>query len=201
MVAAHATIDTRSRILKAARRVFLRDGYQASLETVAEEAGVARRTLFYNFESKEKLLHEIVDEMTADSAPALSLAGSADLRTNLQRFAKAYVEAVTSPETLMIYRILLSGAPGLLEKMRVTVDRNFARIAEQLGDCFREQIVAGEMRAVNVRHAAEMFLAAIMGFARIQMMMGVAPDESSRAAYVRAAVDTFLDGVRAQVKR
>jgi AcrR family transcriptional regulator len=45
----------RSRILDAAREVFSRRGPAATMDEIAEEAGVARRTLFRYFPSKEEL--------------------------------------------------------------------------------------------------------------------------------------------------
>jgi TetR/AcrR family transcriptional regulator, mexJK operon transcriptional repressor len=185
----------RDAILSAARKVFLRDGYQASLDTIADEAGVARRTVFYQFGSKEELLREIVDAMTADAAPTLALDGDADIAANLQQFARAYVAAVTSPETLMLYRMIVFGAPSLLAKMRATVEHNFTRIAAQLAQYFKSQIAAGRMRDVNVDYAAEQFLTSILGFARIEIMLGIKPKMRRRADYVEATVQSFLEGV------
>lgn len=187
----------RNAILAAARKVFLRDGYQASLDTIAEVAGVARRTVFYQFGSKEQLLREIVDAMTADAAPKLTLDAEADIGATLLQFARSYVAAVTSAETLMLYRIIVFGAPNLLAKMRTTVERNTTLIATQLARYFEGQIAAGRVRKINVDYAAEQFLSAILGFARIEIMMGIKPKMHQRDSYVEATVNSFLDGVRA----
>ncbi len=49
--------DTRDRIIDAARRCFYRDGITATgVDTLAEEAGVSKRTLYNHFGSKDGLI-------------------------------------------------------------------------------------------------------------------------------------------------
>lgn len=55
---------TRERILAAARQIIVEEGYaRLSLERVAEQAGVARATIYYQFGSKAGLLDGLVGEM------------------------------------------------------------------------------------------------------------------------------------------
>src|SRR5258708_40233270 len=53
----------REMILGAAKTVFLRDGYGASLESIAEAAEVARQTVYNQFGSKEQLFAEVVQSV------------------------------------------------------------------------------------------------------------------------------------------
>jgi AcrR family transcriptional regulator len=49
--------QTRQRIADAGLKLFVKDGYEATtLEAIAAEAGISRRTFFYYFKSKEELL-------------------------------------------------------------------------------------------------------------------------------------------------
>jgi AcrR family transcriptional regulator len=58
-----AKADTRRRILAAARRVFLRDGYaDANLNEVANLAGVGKGTLYRHFENKGELYVAMLTE-------------------------------------------------------------------------------------------------------------------------------------------
>jgi AcrR family transcriptional regulator len=63
--------DTEERILVAASRLFVRDGYAATtLTAVAEEAGVAPRTVYVRFGTKAELLKRAVDvALVGDTAP------------------------------------------------------------------------------------------------------------------------------------
>ena len=73
---------TRDRILDAANRLFYAEGIRAvSLDTIAEKAGVTKKTLYYHFASKEELLEACLDRLYAE------LAGQRD------RFVSAALEA------------------------------------------------------------------------------------------------------------
>ncbi|MGV3551512.1 TetR/AcrR family transcriptional regulator [Rhizobium sp.] len=51
------TLSTRDRIVAAANRLFYREGIRAvSVDAVAEEAGLTKRSLYYHFRSKDDLI-------------------------------------------------------------------------------------------------------------------------------------------------
>jgi AcrR family transcriptional regulator len=57
------TMDTRRKILDAAQEVFSQNGYyMATMDMIAEKAGVAKGTLYYNFPSKVSLFTEVIKE-------------------------------------------------------------------------------------------------------------------------------------------
>ncbi|TQN43608.1 TetR family transcriptional regulator [Blastococcus colisei] len=59
---AHQAVATRRRIVEAAGRFFIRDGYAATtLQQIADEAGVAVQTVYFHFGNKRTLLKELVD--------------------------------------------------------------------------------------------------------------------------------------------
>jgi AcrR family transcriptional regulator len=52
--------QTRARMIEAAYRLFIRDGYDATtMQAVAEEAGVAVQTVYFTFRTKAGLLREV----------------------------------------------------------------------------------------------------------------------------------------------
>lgn len=53
---------TRRRILEAAYDLFYRDGFaRVGVDTIAAASGVTKRTLYYHFDSKDKLLAEVLE--------------------------------------------------------------------------------------------------------------------------------------------
>lgn len=59
--------DTRARILDAAAEHFMAKGYQrTSLEAIAASAGVTKATVLYHFESKDRLVAEMLEPLVAD---------------------------------------------------------------------------------------------------------------------------------------
>ena len=64
-------LENEERILRAARELFVRDGYQAAtLGAIADAAGVAHRTVYVRFGTKAALLKRVVDvALVGDLAP------------------------------------------------------------------------------------------------------------------------------------
>ncbi len=88
---------TRQRLLEAAARVFARNGLEgATTREIAREAQVNEVTLFRHFQTKEKLLSEVVQrtfDRQAESLAAQTPADDAvDLRAALRRYAQRYHE-------------------------------------------------------------------------------------------------------------
>lgn len=62
------TDRTRERILDAGFRLFFREGYaRASMDTIAAQAGVTKRTLYNHFVSKDQLLGAVVESQSRRS--------------------------------------------------------------------------------------------------------------------------------------
>jgi AcrR family transcriptional regulator len=68
--------ETRDKIIRAARDLFSQSGFHGvTLDDVAKQAGVARATVYYQFESKYGLLDSVVtDALQAKKAEGLRLA-------------------------------------------------------------------------------------------------------------------------------
>lgn len=74
--------QTRQRIADAGLRLFLEHGFETTtLDAIAEAAGIARRTFFHYFDSKEALLYAYEDEVEHSFRTAL-----ADLDSNTPPF-------------------------------------------------------------------------------------------------------------------
>jgi AcrR family transcriptional regulator len=64
--------QTRDAVLAAAGRVFAQRGFHAaSLDAIAEDAGVTRGAVYYNFADKEELFLELLDRRCAERAQDL----------------------------------------------------------------------------------------------------------------------------------
>ena len=81
--------DKRSTILRAAHKLFLRDGFSAtSMDAVTQEAGVSKATVYAHFDSKQRLFEALI-ELGSESAinPATTLVRSGgDPRHELHAF-------------------------------------------------------------------------------------------------------------------
>ena len=73
---------TRQHLLDAALEVFWRDGVtRASLQAIAQEAGVTRGALYWHFKNKEDLFETLFEQQYADFLPRLTTKPCATTKT------------------------------------------------------------------------------------------------------------------------
>ena len=106
--------ERKAQLLRVARRLFARDGYRgASMESIAEAAGVTKPVLYQHFSSKralyESLLANELGRLTKELETAFSQAGGNEER--LRRGFGAYVDFVDRNEDA--FRLLFTEALGL----------------------------------------------------------------------------------------
>ena len=72
-------LSTRERIVAAANTLFYREGIRSvSVDAVAEEAGITKRSLYYHFKSKDEILDAVIALRLANTAAMLSAWAEAD---------------------------------------------------------------------------------------------------------------------------
>jgi len=182
-------------ILSAGREVFLRDGQEASMDEIAALAGVARRTLFNQFGSKDALFEAILLKSSEESLPQLVIGASKDIRADLLDFANRYVTAITGETVVQIYRMLRGGGAKAAARLYKDQQTHYMGLRNMLAVYFADRIAAGEMIPFNVKFGAERFLASVVGMARVEVSLGIEPPTEDRANYVEDTVDRFLDGI------
>ena len=101
--------DTRAAILAAALQVAVRSGITgASMDQIAETAGVAKGSLYYNFNSKDAIFEELIRDGLGELATALATAAqrSEDGRTQLRALIPVTLERLRARPELA--RLLVS---------------------------------------------------------------------------------------------
>lgn len=118
--------ERRQRILEVAQRLLTRKGWRSiTLGQIAKEAGVSPAGLLHHFESKEQLLHAVLDARDAYDAAHVDLSG--DLIEQFQRSAERYEQV---PDLAGMFLVLLienldPEAPlhdRLLGRQRIAID-------------------------------------------------------------------------------
>ena len=94
---------TRQHLLDAALEVFWRDGVtRASLQAIAQEAGVTRGALYWHFKNKEDLFETLFEQQYADFFAAFNdqtLRDNQDVWTHLQHNLTAMFETLATRES------------------------------------------------------------------------------------------------------
>ena len=109
--------DTKKSIFEAAVTVFAKYGYKGALmDTIAEEAGVAKGTLYYHFKSKEEIfvftmeegIREIVDGVRSEAE------GMDNIIAKLTTICRVQLEMMKSKADF--FRVLFSQLMGLEDR-------------------------------------------------------------------------------------
>lgn len=104
----------RQAIVRAARELFLREGFGVGMDVIAAAAGVSKVTVYNHFGSKEALFTAVIagalDEPlgSASTAALDGLAEAEDLRTALIDAARAWVHAVRTNHDVTALRNLVA---------------------------------------------------------------------------------------------
>ncbi|GHF55991.1 TetR/AcrR family transcriptional regulator [Streptomyces griseosporeus] len=104
----------RQAIVRAARELFLREGFGVGMDAIAAAAGVSKVTVYNHFGSKEALFSAVIssaldEPLGGASADALAaLADAPDLRAALVEAARGWVRAVRANEDVAALRRLVA---------------------------------------------------------------------------------------------
>ena len=191
--------QTRTRILKAAQRMFASLGYDGTTtRDLAQAAGVAEGTLFRHFANKKAILIEVATqgwiEILTDLLTELSEMGSYKavaqvMRRRMWNFQK-------NADMMRVCFMEAQFHPELRDRIQSEVIDKMSDVAEAF---FQTAMDKGIYRPMNPKIVAQIFLGmfAIAGFSHNTMME---PDASPQAMQEMAEglADIFLNGVLAK---
>ncbi len=188
-------------IAAAALRLFLRDGYErTSVDAIAAEAGVSKRTIYNRYGDKETLFLSVLRETYAAMMAAFGRVADAHLREigdvqqDLTAFAREVAFTVTTfPERIALVRLILAEAPYFPALIREelgsqTMHGIIARHLARLGQ-------AGRLAITDPDEAADHLMALTISQINARTLFGVVP--VSRAEIERMVTSGVAAFVRA----
>jgi AcrR family transcriptional regulator len=108
------SVETRSRILDAAARVFEERGYAGTTNQIAEQAGLSVGSLYQYFPNKDSILVELIDRHIDDAAERFVAAGDRfAAATSLEQRVRVIVEVLVENhrDTPRLHQVLFEEAP------------------------------------------------------------------------------------------
>jgi TetR/AcrR family transcriptional repressor of mexJK operon len=195
----HGSPDKRAAITQAALDVFLRDGYaRTSVDTIATEAGVSKRTIYDYYGDKRRLFLSVIEETSAAQTEAFqkmldrSLGESDDLEAALLAFGREFATAVArSPQRSAVMRLLVAEAAHFPE-----LTRNWRPVGPA------QQALAARLHSLARQHrlhiadpleAAEHFGALVTGAVNNRSLFGTVDlDDTEIDRLVTSGVRAFL---------
>ena len=194
--ARNGSTGKRESILRAATRVFARNGYfNSKVADIARAAGVADGTVYLYFKSKEEILHSIFDQNMAEALAAdRKLIGKLrDPREKLRRIATLHLERLGADRDLaVVFQVELRGSTKFMEEFSAA---GFAEYLGLLRAIFEEGQRTGVFRKeLNAKVAAKIFFGALDEMATNWIISKRSYKLEPMADVV---MDVFLNGVSA----
>lgn len=190
--------ETRTRILRAAERLFASRGYDGtSTRDLADLAGVAEGTLFRHFPNKKAILVEIATqgwvELLTDLLTELSEMGS--YRAVSQVMRRRMLNLHKNSDVMRICFMEAQFHPELRDRIQTEVIDKMMDVAEAF---FQTAMDRGTYRKINPKVVSRVFVGmfAIAGFSQDTIMHDTSPQAMQEMA--EGIADIFLNGVLAK---
>jgi TetR/AcrR family transcriptional regulator of autoinduction and epiphytic fitness len=166
--------DSREAIVAAAVRLFLERGFGAvSMDDLAEAAGVARRTLYNQFASKEEIFREMLRRVSGqlDHAFPSGIETQGDVEEVLRVIARVILELHKNPEYVGFLRMVVADSrqfPWIAEAFAAVMDPQTERFARYLAHL----TAMGVLVCPNPSLAAHQFMGILNEFSLWPLMVG-----------------------------
>ena len=193
------TISERKRdaIARAAVTLFASDGYErTSVDAIAAEAGVSKRTVYSHFGDKESLFLSVVREtyegMLARIGEIVSrVQWDHDLPGALTLCATEITRSIfRAPDRATLARLLMTEAPHFPDVIDLLHTREIAPI---IAEPLEKLAAAGRLAITDSRQAAEHLAALTLGQVSSRSLMGTVPlGEDEMARLISSGVQVFL---------
>ncbi|MFB2919875.1 MULTISPECIES: TetR/AcrR family transcriptional regulator [Aerosakkonema] len=190
---------TRTRIVKAAQKLFARQGYDGTTtRDLAAAAGVAEGTLFRHFANKKAILVEVATEgwveILTDLLTELSEMGSYEAVAQVMR--RRMMNFHSNADMMRVCFMEAQFHPDLRDRVQSEVIAKMTDVAEAF---FETAMDRGIYRRMNPKIVAHVFVGmfAIAGFSHDTIMEpGASPQAIKEMA--EGIADIFLNGVLAK---
>lgn len=194
-------VETRTRILKSAERLFARQGYDGTTtRDLAQTAGIAEGTLFRYFENKKAILIEVATqgwvEILTDLLTELSEMGSYKAVAQVMR--RRMLNLHQNSDMMRVCFMEAQFHPDLRDRIQSEVINKMMDVAEAF---FQTAMDQGIYRPMNPKVVARVFLGmfAVAGFSDETIMSpNSSPKEMQEMA--EGIAEIFLNGVLANDK-
>jgi TetR/AcrR family transcriptional regulator, fatty acid metabolism regulator protein len=192
----NGTSGKRESILRAATRVFARNGYfNSKVADIAREAEVADGTVYLYFKSKEEILHSIFDQNMAEAIAAgrVLIEKIRDPGEKLRRIAMLHLERLGADRDLaVVFQVELRGSTKFMREFSA------AGFAEYLG-LLRQTFEEGQRSGVFRKNLNAKLVSKILFGALDEMATNwiISKRKYKLEPMAQVVMDVILNGVSA----
>lgn len=191
----------RELIVAAARKLFLEAGFGAtSMDAIAAEAGVSKRTVYSHFKNKESLFAAIMGDMCriiGGSSPDEPIPDEEPEQV-LKAVGLHILHSVLEPEALDVFRVVLAENANFPELGKAFWNAGPEVMKDYLAGYLSELDKRGVLSVPNADLAAFQFMGMIKWPCHIRLLFGAGkpPTEKELATALDQAVSTFVNGLK-----
>jgi TetR/AcrR family transcriptional repressor of mexJK operon len=195
-------IRSRAAVVDAARTLFLRQGYAGTtMEQIAAQGGLTKRTVYNNYADKQALFTRIVADVIAyaeafargvrdDFAVGIT---AANLPVALHDLGRRLALGIVRPEVIALRRLLIGEAREFPDLAAAYFDRAPGQVLAALAEGFERLGRAGLLRRSDPRLAAAQFAYLVAGEPLDRaVLVGTVPSKQHVSSCAREGVETFL---------
>jgi len=189
---------SREAIIEAAARLFLARGFgSVSMDELAEAAGVARRTLYNQFSSKEEIFREMLVRLSGQMEDAFppGVETRGDVEDVLRLVARMILELHKHPDYLGFLRMVVADSrqfPWIAEEFATVMDPQIERLVRYLAHL----TALGILECRNPMLAAHQFMGMLNELSLWPWMMGREGLPVSTEDAVEETIRMFLQHYR-----
>lgn len=184
-------------ILEAAAELFLEKGFEATtIDDVAARAQASKPTVYRHFDDKQALFAAFIRrqcDLHRCQLFAFDPSGD-DIRADLTRIARQYVDLIFSPASIAIFRVSIAEAHRFPDLGRAFYEAGPAAGARRMGQVLAGAVARGQLRIDDIDAAAYEFIELCKAEHFYKVQFGIIPgiDAATRDAVARRTVATFL---------
>ena len=191
------------RLIQTATKLFLTEGYgQTSIEMIAKQAGISKRTFYDRYKDKSAIFATVTRRLIDQMRPKgkVHLFDESTLSEILHRLAQIILRAALGKEALALQRLMLAEATRFPELALIMEKQGARREAiELIAGLLEKETAAGRIKVPDTTFAAEQFLQMVMSVPQRRAMgLGHPMNTAEYEAWGRDAVEFFLHACRLQ---
>ncbi len=202
-----AAVRRDARLLEVATRLFMELGYEgATMDAVAEAAGVGKPTLYHRYRDKRELFEAVLTARINEWLLPLAQVAeaqqsgvqSSDLAEALDGLSRAMLRQTLRPGAAALHRVIAAQKAQSPELAQYAYEQGWLRAVDAVASILRAFNNRQGLLIPDANLAAELFLNLIIGPASRAALYGVELDAESLEQRRAAAISLFVRGVGAE---
>lgn len=187
-------------LLNVALDIFLERGFEpATMEEIAIQVGMSKRTVYARYEDKATLFKAAVRraiERYTVPREAVEAVATDDLEETLAAVARLRIANLATPVATKLQRILSAQSYRFPELFNAAFEQGTGPTISFLCDLFVRYSKRREINVTEPQRAATAFLSLVVGGPARVIVSGNKLDATEIEKHIRFAVGLFLNGVR-----